>query len=91
MNIGIPFLANDYDEFNYRMLVARAQKQQVLLGAPEFAVSSMEEEKIDENNDQSEVVEIDITQEDVSDDEDRLGVLPESLLEYLKIDLGVKV
>jgi hypothetical protein len=90
MNIGIPFLANDYDEFNYRMLVAREQKQQVLLGAPEFAVSSIEEEIIDENNDQSKVVEIDITQEDGLD-EDRLGVLPESLLEYLKIDLGLKV
>lgn len=91
MNIGIPFLASDYDEFNYRMLVARAQKQEVLLGAPEFAVSSIEEEKIDEKNDQSEVVEIDITQEDDSDDDDRLGVLPESLLEYLKIDLGVRI
>jgi superfamily II DNA/RNA helicase len=91
MNIGIPFLASDYDEFNYRVLVTRAQKQDVLLGAPEFAVSSIEEEKIDEKNDQTKIMEIQPEQEVGQDDEGRLGVLPESLLEYLKINLAVKL
>lgn len=34
---GIPFLANDYDEFQYAVLLKRAQKQEILLGKPELA------------------------------------------------------
>lgn len=34
---GIPFLANDYDEFQYAVLLNRAQKQEILLGKPELA------------------------------------------------------
>lgn len=87
INIGIPFLAHNYDEFNYRQLLARAQKQDVLLNAPEFVAASIEEEVFDVN-DEARVTEP--GDEDGPDSLDPgLGALPESLLEYLKISLNI--
>lgn len=36
LDIGVPFLAFDYDEFRFKTLHSRAQKFEVLLGQPEF-------------------------------------------------------
>ena len=38
---GIPFLASDYDEFQYAVLLNRAQKQEILLGKPELCPVAM--------------------------------------------------
>jgi Helicase conserved C-terminal domain/SNF2-related domain len=37
LDIGVPFLAFDYDEFRYKTLHSRAQKFEILLGQPEFS------------------------------------------------------
>lgn len=38
---GVPFLASDYDEFQYAVLLSRAQKQEILLGKPELCPVAM--------------------------------------------------
>ena len=49
---GVPFLAHDYDTFQYETVLARAQKQEILLGCPDFSKDAFEdafEEKTDRN------------------------------------------
>lgn len=36
INVGIPFLANSYDQYQYDVLVERAQKFEILFGDPDI-------------------------------------------------------
>lgn len=82
LDIGIPFLAYDYDDFQYRKLLARAQTFEILLGKPEFTLDV--EEEIDDGGQLRE------------HEEEPAGVirmqpvsLPQALLDLVKMDLAI--
>lgn len=85
INVGIPFLGNNYDQYQYDVLVERAQKFEVLFGDPEILQ--------DMKGFMNEVPENDFanTSEQVlpSSSEDTLSKpLPDSIIDYLSIDLS---
>lgn len=89
IRIGIPFLANNYDEFQYDTLLSRAQRFEVLLGTPDFKT------QVDEEDYES-AVEGDVTsvvehspEEDATSDA-ALPALPQSIVDWLRVDLSLK-
>ena len=87
LNIGIPFLAQNYEEFQYDLLVKRAQIFEVLLGKPEFSVELEEEEIEDQDGNSTGCRE---TKDNVPDGmSDKADSLPESIIDYLKMNLAV--
>lgn len=85
LHIGIPFLAHNYEKFQYDLVVRRAQKFEVLLGKPEFVTDVPDEETANANG-------RDIVQEEVEADggfEDIPAVLPQPIIDYLQMDLSV--
>ncbi|UFS72652.1 hypothetical protein LPW11_10750 [Geomonas sp. RF6] len=85
LNIGIPFLAHNYETFQHDCLLGRAQKFEVLLGQPEFSVD-IEEEVVDDAGNE-------VVREAASDAAEKTGVvlkcLPEPIVRYLKLDLSI--
>jgi superfamily II DNA or RNA helicase len=86
INIGIPFLACNYDEFQYNTVWSRAQKQEVLLGEPDYP-TSVEEESI-QNPDSPESV-IEPEPDEGFSPDNHESRLPEALLNFLKVGLAL--
>lgn len=86
LDIGVPFLAFDYDEFRFKTLHSRAQKFEVLLGQPEFATD------VDERLDDPDNTDPIRTDEDEATN--TLGApavsLPPKLLDLIRIDLSAE-
>lgn len=86
INIGIPFLAHNYEQYQYDKVFSRAQKFEVLLGSPEFdATVTEEEDYTDENGGNI----IEVNQETVEADTVLIS-LPSVIVEALRLDLSVK-
>jgi len=87
LDIGVPFLAFDYDQYRFNTLLSRAQKFEILLGKPEFA-TEVDERLQDEDPDNTDPVSKD------EDDSEMIAaaptaVLPNELLDLIRIDLAV--
>lgn len=86
IQIGIPFLAHNYEQFQYDVVYSRAQKFEILMGRPEYSIDGLDEE-VFSDNDESSVCD--------KDDEQEIGrtetmvPLPEAIIDYLKIDLSL--
>jgi superfamily II DNA/RNA helicase len=83
VRVGIPFLAQSYEQFQYERVLSRARLFEVLLGKPEFDVN-VDEEVYDERE-SGEVGD--------SDGDEMparvLPVLPEILADWLRADLSL--
>ncbi|HZW12802.1 MAG TPA: hypothetical protein VFF81_06385, partial [Noviherbaspirillum sp.] len=81
--IGIPFLEQNYEKFQYDVVLSRAQKFEVLLGRPDYRTAETEEENFDapEANVQAS------RDADVGRADEILVALPDGIVDYLKIDL----
>lgn len=86
IHIGIPFLAHNYEQFQYDLVHSRAQKFEILMGRPEYSMEDVDEETFNDNDD-SEVN--DSKETDNVGDLLILAPLPEEILDYLKVDLSV--
>jgi superfamily II DNA/RNA helicase len=86
LDIGVPFLAFDYDEFRFKTLHSRAQKFEVLLGQPEFATDV--DERLDDLDN------TDPTRTDEDEATNTLATpavsLPAELVDLIRIDLSAK-
>lgn len=86
LDIGVPFLTFDYDEFRYKTLHSRAQKFEVLLGQPEFTTD------VDERLDDPDNTDPTRTDEDeaanISDPP--VVSLPAELVDLIHIDLSAE-
>lgn len=87
IHIGIPFLANNYEKYQYDVVFSRAQKFEVLMGTPDFQTADIDEEEYAEDGMSATVRE--------RDDVDPVVVggimppLPDSIIQFLKVDLAV--
>lgn len=86
VRIGIPFLANDYEQFQYQKVLSRAQLFEVLMGRPDFEPITDEEEADDQDGD---------LVREVNADADVAGaapapLLPENLAAWLQPDLSLE-
>lgn len=89
IHIGIPFLANDYEDYQYQKVLSRAQKFEVLLGKPEYDAGDLDEVACDDQGDEETVREADA---DATLGEDAiLCPLPPSVVDALQLDLTVPV
>lgn len=86
LDIGVPFLAFDYDEFRFKTLHSRAQKFEVLLGQPEFSTN------VDERLDDPDNTEPTRTDEDEAANVSVAPVvsLPAELVDLIRIDLSAE-
>lgn len=85
INVGIPFLGNNYDQYQYDVLVERAQKFEVLFGDPEILQDMKGFMSEVPGNDSANTSE----QALPSSSEDTLSKpLPDSIIDYLSIDLS---
>ncbi|WP_291991586.1 C-terminal helicase domain-containing protein [Candidatus Accumulibacter sp. ACC003] len=86
LDIGVPFLAFDYDEFRFKTLLSRAQKFEVLLGKPEFTLDVDELLDDPENSDpalpNTDEATLPALQKPVA-------TLPRDLIDLVRIDLSV--
>jgi len=85
INIGIPFLANNYEQYQYQKVYSRAQKFEILLGKPEFDSCSIEEEVYNAENEEK-IVE---SQIEVGNDDAILVPLPHAVVNALQLNLAV--
>jgi len=86
IDIGVPFLAFDYDEFRFKTLHSRAQKFEVLLGQPEFATDVDECLDDPDNTDSTRTDEDDATNTSVTP----AIALPTELVDLIRIDLSAE-
>lgn len=86
LDIGVPFLAFDYDEFRFKTLHSRAQKFEVLLGQPEFVTD------VDERLDDPDNTDSTLTDEDdaTSTSATPAIALPAELVDLIRIDLSAE-
>lgn len=85
IHLGIPFLANNYEEYQYRKVYSRAQKFEVLLGKPEFERDDIEEEYY-ANEEDEKVIE---SQTGEPGQDVVMPPLPPAILNALRLDLSV--
>jgi superfamily II DNA or RNA helicase len=87
LDIGVPFLAFDYDEFRFKTLHSRAQKFEVLLGQPEFATN------VDERLDDPDNTELTQADEDEATNISAAPAvsLPAELVDLIRIDLSAEL
>ena len=85
VRVGMPFQEQSYERFQYSVLLARAQRFQVLLGKPDFELNSLEEESGDDNDGDVKELEADL---DATNDEPSPS-LPEGFLQWLSVDLSL--
>lgn len=87
LDIGIPFLACDYDDFQFKTLLSRAQKFEILLGKPEFTLD------VDEDRDELEksapITSDEDEAMDTKGDDQIIALLPQALIDLIHIDLSV--
>ena len=86
INFGIPFLAHDYEQYQYRKVYSRAQKFEILLGKPEFDSDANEEEDYSSDSEDA-TREAQIDQTGAPDT--LLAPLPPAVLEALRLNLAV--
>lgn len=86
LDIGVPFLAFDYDEFQFKTLLSRAQKFEVLLGKPEFTLDVDERLDDPENSDPALKDADEATLQTV---QKPVATLPKELIDLVRIDLSV--
>lgn len=86
LDIGVPFLAFDYDEFQFKTLLSRTQKFEVLLGKPEFSLDV--DERLDDPENSSSAVP---DEEDAAlpNENNQVASLPKELVDMVRIDLSV--
>lgn len=83
LDIGVPFLAFDYDEFRFKTLLSRAQKFEILLGQPEFSTD------IDERLDDPDNTDPTGTDDEATNTSVTPAVtLPAELIDLIRIDLS---
>ena len=87
MFFGIPFLAHDYEDYQYKTVHQRIQRMEILLGVG-GSYGEVEEESLIETGTET-VREI----ENIAPSNEELSYanLPERLTEYLRMDFGVGV
>lgn len=87
IHIGIPFLANNYEKYQYDVVFSRAQKFEVLLGTPDFNASGIDEEVYHDGegvvreSEDANIIPIDGS----------MPPLSETIIQFLKVDLVVAV
>ncbi len=86
VQVGIPFQQQSYERFQYSVLLARAQRFEVLLGKPDFAVDALDEEELNEKE-QGGVLEA-VTDQDLTL-ETPPPCLPEELARWFRVDLSL--
>ncbi|MCX9157770.1 helicase-related protein [Niveibacterium sp. 24ML] len=86
LDIGVPFLAFDYDEFRFKTLHSRAQKFEVLLGQPEFSTDVDERLDDPDNTDPTRADEDEATNISAAP----AVSLPTEVLELIRIDLSAE-
>lgn len=92
LNIGIPFLAHNYEKFQYELLFSRAQKFEILLGRPEFASDVPDEDVVDDDGVETKITDPNVDVDSKVQGEASMGDsshLPECLIEFLRMDLSV--
>lgn len=87
IRVGIPFLAHNYDQFQYDKLLSRAQVFEVLLGTPEFDTSVDEAMYIAGNEDNDGVLEVDGNEGATW--QAAPPVLPAGMIDWLRVDLAL--
>lgn len=85
IRIGIPFQEQSYERFQYNVLLARAQRFEVLLGKPDFDINAMDEEEF--SSEDSRVL-------DLVEDADATSTapppcLPDKLVQWFSVDLSL--
>ena len=86
LDIGVPFLAFDYDEFQFKTLLSRAQKFEVLLGKPEFTLNV--DERLDDPENSDQVLQ-DTDEATLPSVQKPIATLPKQLIDLVHIDLSV--
>lgn len=86
LDIGVPFLAFDYDEFQFKTLLSRAQKFEILLGKPDFTLDVDERLDDPENADKA-LQDIDEAMSPTA--QKPIATLPRELTDLVHIDLSV--
>ncbi|TXF99575.1 DEAD/DEAH box helicase [Massilia arenae] len=91
LRIGIPFLANNYEKYQYDVVFSRAQKFDVLLGTPDFQAADIDEEVYSESAGSTIVSEHGDAEADADATPDGgiMPPLPEMIIQFLKVDLAV--
>lgn len=87
LEIGIPFLGNNYDQYQYDVLVERAQCFEILMG------DSVIKQDLEEYHENIAIDELD-DQSKLSNSEERMirkerVILPNWLVDYLKLNLSI--
>ncbi|MFL9876985.1 helicase-related protein [Herbaspirillum rhizosphaerae] len=85
IEIGIPFLANNYEEFQYRVVYSRAQKFEILMGSPSYS-TGVDEEAF---SDGIETIIEEQGDQPSAQQEEILAIIPDILVRYLRMDLSV--
>lgn len=84
VRIGVPFLEQSYERFQFERLLSRAQLFQVLLGTLDFKATDIDQ---DEDEDKETVPELD--PDAAVDFSNPDPLLPEALAQWLSVDLSV--
>lgn len=87
--IGIPFLANNYDQFQYDLVFSRAQKFEILLGTPTFQHAGVDEELYSDDEALGRVHESEDAE--AGEKDEVLRALPDAIVQFLKVDLAASV
>lgn len=90
--IGIPFLANDYDELQYKILLSRAQMQEILFGdfLKSHSTTKIDYDKeYDETDEKGKIIEIN-SDTKINIEKQEVQPLPQQLIDFLTLDLSVK-
>lgn len=85
IHLGIPFLANNYEEYQYKKVYSRAQKFEVLMGRPEFERDNIDEEHYADDGEET-IIE---AQSELSGLDVVMSPLPPVILDALRLDLSV--
>lgn len=91
LRIGIPFLANNYEKYQYDVVFLRAQKFDVLLGTPDFQAADIDEEVYSESAGSATVPEHDDVEAEADAVQEGaiMPPLPDAIIQFLKVDLAV--
>jgi len=82
VRIGVPFLEQNYERFQFDRLLTRAQLFKTLLGRLDFDVTD-----VDQDNDDDPMPELDC--DDAANMSSSMPLLPEALAQWLSVDLSV--
>ena len=86
IRVGLPFQEQSYERFQHRVLLTRAQRFEVLLGRPDFDLSSVDEEVA--SGEDGAVAEIEETRDATCAEPP--PCLPEAMVQWLSIDLSLQ-